>query len=292
MSKKSGLGKGLESLIPAGDFISETETPPIIAAGIETIPVQAISPNPRQPRSRIDPEELAELAASIQENGIIQPLIVTRATQPGQYIIIAGERRWLAASKAGLVSVPALVREATDQQRLELALIENVQRADLTALESAEAYRQLADDFQLTHDQIATRVGKSRTSVTNTLRLLKLPESIQAGIARKVITEGHARALLALPTSQAQLAVFQAIVKKDLNVRQTEDLVRKFSGQRPVTPIQPVPIPEVTALEDRLREHLGTRVTLTPRKKGGTLVIHYYSEEELDSLVEKLIGKN
>jgi len=257
----------------------------------QAIPVQAISPNPRQPRTKFYGEELSELADSIRENGIIQPLIVTRAAQPGGYILIAGERRLLAARQAGLETVPALIREATEQQRLELALIENVQRADLTPLEAAEAYRQLADDFNLTHDQIAIRVGKSRVAVTNTLRLLKLPESIQAGLAQGHITEGHARALLSLPTHQAQTAAFQTILKNYLNVRQTEELVRKLSGQKPLTEPHPEPVPEVTALEDRLRQQLGTRVRLNPHKKGGTLVIHYYSAEELDALIEKLLGE-
>ncbi len=214
MTKKSGLGKGLDALIPAAEFApvpSEAQS----STGVDMVPVQSIIPNPRQPRSQMNPEELAELAASIRENGIIQPLIVTRAPQPGTYILIAGERRLLAASQAGLENVPVLIREATEQQRLELALIENVQRADLTPLESAEAFRQLADDFNLTHDQIAVRVGKSRTAITNTLRLLKLPESIQAGLARGLITEGHARPLLSLATTQAQMAAYQAILKSD-----------------------------------------------------------------------------
>ena len=289
MTKKSGLGKGLDALIPGGEF-SPAPQEPQPASGIAHISTQAITPNPRQPRSHINPDELAELAASIRENGIIQPLIVTQADNPGSYILIAGERRLLAARQAGLETVPALVREATEQQRLELALIENVQRADLTPLESAEAFRQLADDFHLTHDEIALRVGKSRVAVTNTLRLLKLPESIQAGLAQGLITEGHARALLALPTPQAQVAAFQVVIKKELSVRQVEELVRKMSGQKPAPLPHPEPVPEITAVEDRLRQHLGTRVSLNPRKKGGTLVIHYYSEEELDALVERLIG--
>ena len=291
MTKKSGLGKGLDALIPAAEFApvpSEAQS----SAGVDMVPVQSIVPNPRQPRSQMNPEELAELAASIRENGIIQPLIVTRAQQPGTYILIAGERRLLAAGQAGLENVPVLIREATEQQRLELALIENVQRADLTPLESAEAFRQLADDFNLTHDQIAARVGKSRTAITNTLRLLKLPESIQSGLARGLITEGHARPLLSLATTQAQMAAYQAILKKDLNVRQTEELVRKLSGQKPVHPAKAAPMPEVVALEERLRQGLGTRVSLNPSKKGGTVVIHYYSEEELDALIERLIGNS
>lgn len=290
MTKKSGLGKGLDALIPVGEFSATPEEQPP-SAGVDMIPVEAISPNPRQPRTHINPEELAELSASIRENGIIQPLIVTRGAQPGAFILIAGERRLLAARQAGLRSVPALIREATEQQHLELALIENVQRADLSPLEAAEAYRQLAEDFQLTHEQIAARVGKSRVTVTNTLRLLKLPESIQTGLAQSLITEGHARALLTLGTSQAQVAAFQTILHKDLNVRQTEELVRKLLGQKPA----PVPhagsLPEVTAIEDRLRQHLGTRVRLNPRKKGGTLVIHYYSEEELSALIDTLLGE-
>ena len=291
MTKKSGLGKGLDALIPTAEFAPvPSEAQP--SAGVDMVPVQSIIPNPRQPRSQMNPEELAELAASIRENGIIQPLIVTRAPQPGTYILIAGERRLLAASQAGLENVPVLIREATEQQRLELALIENVQRADLTPLESAEAFRQLADDFNLTHDQIAARVGKSRTAITNTLRLLKLPESIQAGLARGLITEGHARPLLSLATTQAQMAAYQAILKKDLNVRQTEELVRKLSGQKPVRPAQAAPMPEVMALEERLRQGLGTRVSLNPSKNGGTVVIHYYSEEELDTLIERLIGNS
>jgi ParB family chromosome partitioning protein len=290
MTKKTGLGKGLDALIPGGEFTPVPDAQPL-AGGIDEIPVQAISPNPRQPRTKINAEELNELAASIRENGIIQPLIITRAAQHGEYILIAGERRLLAARQAGLETVPVVIREATEQQRLELALIENVQRADLTPLEAADAYRQLADDFNLTHDQIAIRVGKSRVSVTNTLRLLKLPESIQAGLAEEHITEGHARALLSLPSHQAQTAAYQTILKKELNVRQTEELVRKLSGQKPVTEAHPEATPEVTALEDRLRQHLGTRVRLNPHKKGGTLVIHYYSTEELDALIEKLLGE-
>jgi ParB family chromosome partitioning protein len=291
MTKKTGLGKGLDALIPAGEFSSLPQEPQP-ASGIAMIPARAIRPNPRQPRGQINPEELAELAASIRENGIIQPLIVTRAEDPDAYTLIAGERRLLAARQAGLELVPALIREATEQQRLELALIENVQRADLTPLESAEAFRQLVDDFHLTHDQIAVRVGKSRASVTNTLRLLKLPESIQAGLAQGVITEGHARALLALPTHQAQVAAYQITIKKELSVRQAEELVRKMTGERPTPTPHPGPLPEVTALEDRLRQHLGTRISLNPRKKGGTLVIHYYSDEELDALVARLTGSN
>ncbi len=291
MTKKTGLGRGLDALIPAGEFSPETPVTPV-SSGIESIPVANISRNPRQPRSQMDQEELAELAASIRENGILQPLIVSPTDEPDKYILIAGERRLLAASMAGLDRVPVMVREASDQQRLELALIENVQRADLTPLEAAEAYRQLSDDFNLSHEQIAQQLGKSRVAITNTLRLLKLPDDVRQSLARGDITEGHARALLSLPNPQAQTAVLQTILKHELNVRRAEDLVRKFLGQRPPSAEKPAPKPDVTFLEERLRERLGTRVNLRPSKKGGTLVIHYYSDEELDALILRILGQN
>jgi ParB family chromosome partitioning protein len=291
MTKKTGLGRGLDALIPEGDFSLES---PMTAAstGYETLPIDSIQGNPRQPRSQIDQVELAELAASIKENGILQPLIVSPADESGRYTLIAGERRLLAARIAGFVSVPVIVREASDLQRLELALIENVQRADLTPLEAAEAYRQLAEDFNRSHEQIAQQLGKSRVAITNTLRLLKLPENVRQALASGEITEGHARALLSLPNDQAQSAVLQAILKHELNVRKTEELVRKYLGKRPPTEAIPTPKPDVSFLEERLQERLGTRVSLRPSKKGGTLVIHYYSDEELDALVMRILGQS
>ena len=217
MSQKTGLGRGLDALILG----SERST----AGSVMELPVDKILPNPHQPRRRMDPGEIDELAASIREHGVIQPLIVTEGDQPGDYTLIAGERRLLAARQAGLAAVPALIREASDQQRLELALIENLQRTDLGPLEAAEAFRQLAEDFSLSHEEIAVRVGKSRTAVTNTLRLLKLPPSVQSALADGQISEGHARALLALPTPQSQAAVLGTITSRGLNVRQTEALV-------------------------------------------------------------------
>jgi ParB family chromosome partitioning protein len=291
MTKKTGLGRGLDALIPAGEFSPESPSSPP-PSGYETILIADINRNPRQPRSHIDQEELAELSASIRENGILQPLIVTSADEPGKYTLIAGERRLLAASMAGLETVPVVVREASEQQRLELALIENVQRTDLTPLEAAEAYRQLADDFSLSHEQISKQLGKSRVAITNTLRLLKLPEDVRHSLATGEITEGHARVLLSLPNAQAQSAVLQTIIKHELNVRKAEDLVRKFLGERPPSQAKPAPKPDVTYLEERLRQRLGTRVNLHPRKKGGTLVIHYYSDEELDALILRILGQN
>jgi ParB family transcriptional regulator, chromosome partitioning protein len=283
MTRKTGLGKGLDALIPAG----ESSLP---ARDISLLPAEKISPNPRQPRSRFDPEELAELSASIREHGVIQPLIVTRAEQPGQFTLIAGERRLLAARLAGLQEVPVILREASEQQLVELALVENVQRADLGPLEAAEAYRQLAEEFNLSHEEIAARVGKSRTAITNTLRLLKLPPDIQRALAEESITEGHARALLALPTPQAQRAALHTILQHGLNVRQSEELVRKLCGEQPEKPPKPAPPPEVKAIEERLRQRLGTRVTLNRRGDRGQLVIHYYSDEELNALIDLILG--
>jgi ParB family chromosome partitioning protein len=291
MTKKTGLGRGLDALIRSEDFTPES-LPAISSSGYENLPIADINPNPRQPRSQMDKDELSELAASIRENGILQPLIVTSSDEPGKYTLIAGERRLLAASLAGLSYVPAIVREASEQHRLELALIENVQRTDLTPLEAAEAYRQLADDFKLSHEQIAQQLGKSRVTITNTLRLLKLPEDVRQSLAKGDISEGHARALLSLPSPQAQSAALQTILKHDLNVRRTEDLVHKLLGQRPTTDAKPSRQPDVSFLEERLRQRLGTRVSLHPRKKGGTLVIHYYSEEELDALILRILGQS
>jgi ParB family chromosome partitioning protein len=282
MASKSGLGRGLGALIPG----SEEEQ---AAGGILLVPVEAISPNPRQPRSYLAPEELAELTASIREHGVLQPLIVTPGEQPGQYVLIAGERRLEAARLAGLSSVPVIVREATDQQRLELAIIENVQRADLNPLEEAEAYRQLAEDFHLSHEEIAARVGKSRVAVTNTLRLMKLPDAVKNALIEGKISEGHARALLTLSTPEAQSAALRTILAQELNVRQTEELVRRLSGERPPRKLPPPPPPEITELEERLRASLGTRVTLRAGRKGGTVTIHYYSQEELEALLSRLL---
>jgi ParB family chromosome partitioning protein len=291
MTKKTGLGKGLDALIPPGEFLPAGEAA-LQAGGVIEIPVGNIDPNPHQPRSHMDPEKLNELAASIREHGIIQPIIVTQGALPDHYTLVTGERRLLAARQAGLETIPAILREATEQQRLELALIENVQRTDLGPLEAAEAYRQLDEEFGLSHEEIAVRVGKSRVTITNTLRLLKLPTVVRQALAEERISEGHARALLALPTPQAQTAALQTILKHDLNVRQTEELVRKLCGEKPQKLPKPAPPPEIAAIEERLRTHLGTKVTLNHHRKGGTLVIHYYSEEELDALVRHIIGES
>ena len=283
MARKGGLGKGLDALIP-GDF----SAPQVESDNF--VPINSIIPNPRQPREIMDEDNLNDLANSIREHGILQPLIVTREPMSDAHVLIAGERRLRAAKLAGLESVPVIIRSASEQERLELALIENVQRADLSPLETAEAYRKLADEFNLSHEEIATRVGKGRVAVTNTMRLLKLPEQAKKALAEGKISEGHGRALLGLPTTQAQLAALQTILKNELNVRQTEELIRKLGGQKPpAMPVKPVD-PGVKEIEERLCERLGTRVTLKHGQKGGTVTIHYYSEEELSGLLDRLIS--
>ncbi|HNR45434.1 MAG TPA: ParB/RepB/Spo0J family partition protein [Anaerolineaceae bacterium] len=282
MARKSGLGKGLDALIPGGDDNPAPEGSAVF------IPIAQIIPNPRQPRGEMNSEALAELAASIREHGILQPLMVTYDPDTNQYILIAGERRLRAARMVGLQSVPVLVRQITERERLELALIENIQRADLTPLDLAEAYRQLQDEFGLSHEEISVRVGKSREAVTNTLRLLKLPEAVRQALSVGQISEGHARALLGLNTPQSQISALQTIIHLDLNVRQTENLVRQLKGERLTLPSRKVNPPEITALEERLQHALGERVILRHGKKGGSVVIRYYSDEELNALVERM----
>jgi ParB family chromosome partitioning protein len=281
MPPRSGLGKGLDALIPTGQKTTGGE------GGVAQVPIDSIQRNPRQPREKFDIEELENLAASIREHGVIQPLIVSPGKN-GIYVLVAGERRLQAARKAGLNTVPVVIRHATDQQLLELALIENVQRADLNAIEEAEAYQHLAKEFKMSHETIATRVGKSRVAVTNTLRLLDASAAVKQALVDGRITEGHARALLALTSAKAQETLLNQVVNLDLSVRQTEALASKLSGKKPTGKRRSGTSADVTDLERRLRSSLGTKVTLKHGKKGGTVTIYYYSDEELDSLLEKL----
>lgn len=287
MAKKRGLGKGLGALIP----VSET--------GPTEVPIDAIVPNPMQPRQDLDLEALEELAASIREHGLIQPLIVSQLrpepaegvsdAEAQRYQLIAGERRLEAAKLADLTKVPVIIREATPQEMLELALVENIQRADLRPLEQATAYKHLMDDFGLTQEQVAQRVGKSRVAVANSVRLLRLPDEIKGSLAQGQITEGHARAMLALDEPDGQRNVWKAVLGRGLNVRQTEEMVRRLTaGPRPKRLSQPAS-PETKALEDRFREALGTKVQLFRSKRGGRLVIHFYSEEDLQALYELMV---
>lgn len=291
--KRRGLGRGLTSLIP--------ETPPepnasgVESSGLRILSVGDVSPNPRQPRQAIAPEALAELAASIKEHGLIQPIIVTAAPleEVTPYIIIAGERRWRASQLAGLTEIPVVIKEASPQAMLELALVENIQRSDLNPLEEATAYQTLIEDFGFTQELVAERVGKSRTAVANIVRLLRLPTAVKNALIEGQIREGHARAILGLGDEQTMVEATKLVINRGLSVRQTEELVRRLN-----TPPAPAKeneddnvshSPESKALEGRLRAHLGTKVNLFRSRKGGRIVIHFYSEEELADLYDKLI---
>lgn len=281
---KRGLGRGLSALIPGGE-----------EHGLAEVPIGSIGPNPLQPRAALAPETLAELAESIREHGVLQPLIVTRAASgPTEYTLIAGERRWRAAQLAGLATVPVIIQEASSREMLELALVENLQRADLNPLEAAGAFRQLIDEFGLTQEQVAARVGKSRAAVANTLRLLTLPAAAREALASGQISEGHARALLGLRSEEAVHVALAQVLSKGLTVRETEALVQRLNGERPAPKAsgqRPTP-PETQALEERFRQALGTKVSLVRGRKGGRLVIHFYSDEELDSLYRRLVGED
>jgi ParB family chromosome partitioning protein len=285
---RGGLGRGLGALLPT-------------SAGLTELDVDAIQPNPRQPRQQVDPAQLEELASSIRAHGVLQPLVVRELPGAGgrRFELIAGERRWRAARLAGLARVPAVVKDVTPQATLELALVENIQRADLSPLEEALAYRQLIDEFGLTHETLAARLGKNRVTVTNTLRLLGLPEAVKSSLAAGEISEGHARALIALPDDEARVQALRQVKNLRLSVRQTEELVRRW-GEVPAGPSGGRPARqsgdgaetrsmETRALEEQFRAALGTRVTLTRSRRGGKLTIHFYSDEELQGLYDLLV---
>ncbi len=282
MARQSRLGKGLDALIPPSESA-------LSAGDVQQVAVEAIVPNPHQPRTHFAEEQLKELAESIKAHGVIQPLIV-RPAEKG-YTLIAGERRLQASKLAGLAQVPVVLREADAQQLVELALVENVQRADLSALESAEAYQQLHTEFGLSHEQIAERVGKSRVAVTNTIGLLDLSAAVKEALAQGRISEGHSRALKALDTAKAQGAALKTVIDQALNVRQTEELVRKLKGSKPAKAKKAAAAPEIEALQGQLRDALGTKVNLQHGAKGGRITLFYYSDEELNSLVDRLLDE-
>ena len=282
--RRRGLGRGLDSLIPG--LSGEPE-----GSGVQLVDIDALEPNPLQPRSSWNDDELDELAQSISAHGVIQPLIVTAGGAGTPYRIIAGERRWRAARKAGLNAVPVVVRDATSAQTLEIALVENLQRADLNPLEEAAAYRQLADEFKLSQAEIARRVGKSRPAVANALRLLELPEEARQAILDGAITAGHARAILSVELSERRALLLQQIIERGLSVRQAEELARRLNEpttqpsrkERPRTP-------EERSIEDQLRRTFGTQVDLKrTRSKHGSITIHFYSDEELDGILHRLL---
>jgi ParB family chromosome partitioning protein len=279
--RPQGLGRGLAALIP-----QRAHT----ASGSLEIPLARIRENPRQPRLRIDDDAMAMLAESIRQHGVIQPVLVTEIIDG--YQLVAGERRVRAARMAGLQQIPAVVRQLADRQQLELALVENLQREDLDPIEAARAFRQLIEEFSFTQEELASRVGRARSTVANTLRLLDLHPAVQDAVAAGMVSEGHARALGGLLT-EAQGRVVAMVIEDDLSVRQTEELVRRL--REPRTPKlgdvqRPRSDPELERVADDLRRALGTKVQLARSRRGGRIVIEYYSDEELARLYERLIG--
>lgn len=306
MARRSGLGKGLGALIP-------TEAVGEQGSALREVPIASIRPNARQPRAHFDEEAMATLAASIREVGVLQPILVREVDEEHEsYELIAGERRWRAGRRAGLQTIPVLVQSSTsDVQTLEHALVENLHREDLNALEEAAAYQQLIDEFGLTHEQVATRVGKSRTTVTNTLRLLQLPAGAQRALAEGTISAGHARALLGTPDRALQEALVQRIVAEGLTVRAVEDAVRggdavaggageatvggeakdgTTSGITPrgVTPRR-LPEPGVLELEELLSAHLNTRVKVEIHNRRGRLVVDFATLEDLERIYRAMV---
>lgn len=281
--RRGGLGRGLDSLIPPSASREHGE--------VSMAALDAIQPNPYQPRTEWDDERLTELAESIRTHGLIQPLIVSLGRIPETYILIAGERRLRAARLAGLESVPIVIKDVSPQSLLELALVENLVRSDLSPLEEAHAYQQLKEEFGLTQAAIADRVGRSRVSVTNTLRLLNLPPDIQHALAGGVISEGHARSLLALESAIDQAAVLQEIVAKGLSVRQTEDLVRTWTQKKPVG-IRRIHEDDRSSWElaERLQRSLGTKVGIKRDAVSGqgSISIHFFDDEQLSALLARL----
>lgn len=289
--RRGGLGRGLDSLIPTRPE-PEPSAESDEGKGLLELSIDDITPNPYQPRTHMDRQRLEELAESIRIHGLVQPLLVAR--DGDRFVLIAGERRWRAARLAGLATVPVVVKQAAPQQMLELAIIENVVRADLSPLEEAVAYRQLIEEFGLSQADVAGRVGRSRVSVTNTLRLLNAPERVRDALAANQITEGHARALLGLGTAADQLAVLEQVQDRGLSVRQTEDLVRRWmSGNAAIKRDDHPRDPDEARVEDRLRTALGTRVAFRKSAKGagGSLTIQFFSDEQLQAIYDRLVGE-
>ncbi len=280
---RKGLGKGLSALV------SEVES---ASQGVAEIPVASIVPNPDQPRRDMDGASIEELAASIRQHGVLQPVIV-RALPDGKYQLVAGERRWRAARLAGLDAIPAIVRHVSEEERLELAIVENVQREDINVVEEAMAYRMLMERFGLTQEQVAQKVGKSRVAVANTLRLLMLETEIVEGLRQGKITEGHARALLMAPEGK-RLDIYYRVVQSGWSVRETERAARaavreKESGTlRGVSRETSAPDPHIIALEDTLRNTLATRVQIHCHNGKGTIEIHFYDLDDLSRIVDTI----
>ncbi|MCS6824992.1 MAG: ParB/RepB/Spo0J family partition protein [Caldilinea sp.] len=299
-AKRRGLGRGLGALImdSAVTPVSPEAAAQAEAGGVKLIDIDRLLPNPRQPRTTFDSTALEELAASIRTHGIIQPLVVTAAAdQPGRYWLVAGERRWRAARIAGLKEVPVIVREATPQQLMEWALVENVQRADLNPIEEATAFQTLMAEFGLTQAEVAERVGKSRPAIANAVRLLSLPLEVQQAVIDGQITAGHARALLGLSDPEAIRRALSEVVRRELSVRQTEALVRRMNepSAKPASPVaeeDPQLQSHLRYMEDRFRSALGTKVSLSRNPDGaGKLIVHFYSDEDLEAIFRLITGE-
>ena len=284
IERRPALGKGLSALIP--------DAPEPIRQGVVEVDIDLLAPNDKQPRVQMDDARLEELAQSIKENGVIQPILVQKIGD--LYRIIAGERRWRAAQRAGLLKVPVVVREVPiddERQVLQLALIENIQRENLNAIDEAAAYQRLADEFGLTHDQIASAVGKDRSSVANYVRLLKLADEVRAELVSGRLTMGHARALLALADPARQREASREVISRGLSVRETEVLAKRLASPEPTKVAKPTAPPNdvhTRAAEDRLRFALGTKVRILRRQQGGTIEITFGSEAELNRLYEQI----
>ena len=287
IERRTALGKGLSALIP------DVPEPP--RQGAIEVDIDLLAPSDQQPRQMLDDDKLGKLAGSVKANGIIQPILVRRAG--GTYRIIAGERRWRAAQRAGLLKVPVVTREVpegSERQLLELALVENLQREDLNPVDEALAYRRLADEFGLTQDQIAAAVGKDRTSVANYLRLLRLPEEVRGDLASGALSMGHARALLGLPDAPSQRQAAREVISKSLSVRDAEALVKKLTSPPRATRLEhgrrPADV-HTRAAEDRMRFALGTKVRIVRRGEGGTIEVDFGSELELNRLYDYITVK-
>jgi ParB family transcriptional regulator, chromosome partitioning protein len=287
MNRKA-LGKGINALIP--DFeLGVPESPENGPAKSTELLIDEISPNRFQPRKYFDDEKLEELVTSIRDNGVLQPVVVQKVESG--YELVVGERRWRASKKVGLKKIPVVIREVSDAQALELAIIENIHRQDLNPIEEAEAYSRLADEFALTQEMIAKKVGKSRTAVANTLRLLKLSRNIKEDLISGKLSMGHARALLGLDNAGQIEALRKEIFKKDLTVRQTESRVSSLKQPVATKPVGSKKNIFIKDLEKQLESRLGTKVDINPTKKGGKLVVTYYSDDDLER-IQELIGQN
>jgi len=277
--KKSALGRGLGALIPDIDVTSESD-------GVVKIDINQIEPNEEQPRKKFDEEKLQELSDSIKEHGIVQPVILKKEGR--NYKLIAGERRWRAARMAGLKEVPAIIRDFSDSEIMEISLIENIQREDLNPLELAEAYKKLMDELQLTQDEVAQKVGKSRSAVANILRLLNLDKRVRDYIADGILTEGHARAIAAIPNHEFQYEMAKRVIDEDLNVRQTEKLIKNtaLSKLKEKVKKKKGKDPYLEDIQERLTNHFGTKVVINHGRKKGKIEIEYYSRDDLQRILD------